>query len=180
MTRVTEDILDEFLVLAAQSGKEAAFEQLARRWHARLFGFARGILRSAEDAEDVMQESWLAIAQGLRRLQDPAKFRSWAHGIVSRKCVDLIRKRSSVPRTRSADAGDATAELNTESRPVADLRDALSRLRPQERAILSLFYLERTPVSQIAVTLGLKAGTVKSRLFEARQSLKRAMERMNS
>jgi RNA polymerase sigma factor (sigma-70 family) len=65
---------------------------LSRRWHPRVLGHAYRLLGRREAARDVAQEAWLAIVRGLRRLDDPARFKSWSFAIVGNKCRDWIRR----------------------------------------------------------------------------------------
>lgn len=77
-----EQILDELLVLRCQAGDRAALDLLVERWNPRLLRLARRLTQS-DDADEVVQEAWLAIVRGVARLQDPALFPSWALRIAS-------------------------------------------------------------------------------------------------
>ena len=76
--RKQEDILSELTTIGAGRGDKKAFGLLYRQWHPQLIRFAVRLSRNPEASVDIMQDSWIAIARGLSRLDDPAKFKSWA------------------------------------------------------------------------------------------------------
>ncbi|MEM7049105.1 MAG: RNA polymerase sigma factor [Acidobacteriota bacterium] len=181
MTRTPDQIYDEWLILRCQNGESEALEELVGRWNERLWRHARRLGADHEQANDATQEAWMAIVRSLRRLEDPALFRAWALRIVTNKCADQIRR---VSRRRklvdeyhqepvTAPEGDGLAESDEDSL----LRSALAGLRADRRALLGLHYLEELGLFEIALILGVPEGTVKSRLFKARQELKEAIER---
>lgn len=189
MTRSTGEVLDDWLVLAAQGGEADAFEALAERWHRRLVAHAYRRLGHAEGAAEAAQEAWLAIVRGLSSLDDPARFPPWAYRIVDRKAVDWLRRRRRQRamddrigrdpglRPLSIDPGPDGLPGEPEGLdPVDRLRLALRQLPGEQRALLSLYYAEGRSVRQIAEAIGIPEGTVKSRLFHARQHLKSRLE----
>ncbi len=174
-------LVGDLLVLEAMRGDRAAFEQLVAHWQERLWQHAYGLTRRDDTAWDVVQESWIAIARGLRRLKEPQAFRAWAFMIVTRAAIARAR------RVRIDDgARDITLEPepalandpDDRSQAVADLRAALSRLDDEERALLSLRYLEELELTELARVFDIPVGTVKSRLHTARARLKDVLERM--
>ena len=120
---------------------------------------------------------------GLGRLDDPARFRPWAYRIVSNKCADWTRRRvvqRSITQNlqREVASTQANGPDETDSaNELARLRDALAKLPEQQRAALSLYYLEGMSVSDVARVLCVARGTVKSQLYNARGRLKKALER---
>ena len=93
MKRQVDDILDELLVLRCQDGEAGAVDQLFRRWQPRLRRHAWRMTGEHDLADDAVQDAWMAILRGLSRLSDPATFPTWAYRIVTRKVVDLIRRK---------------------------------------------------------------------------------------
>ena len=184
-----ERTLDELLVLSCHGGSSAAFAALHRRWHQKLLAHASYLLgRSCRDrAEDVCQEAWLAIARGLPALVEPSHFRAWAYAIVTRRVADLRRKMGRSARvvdelraeSESANRSGATGDSSSgdPSGHQEQLRIALAQLSSDDRALLRLFYLDELSVAETAEALDIPAGTVKSRLFHARQRLRRALQR---
>lgn len=184
MSRTDQDIQDELLVLQCQDGDRKALETLVGRWQPRLARLAWRLTAEREAAREIVQDSWLAIVRGLRRLDDPARFRTWAYRIVTNKCADWTRRRV-VQRGVTKDLRDAAASANRSSATnsadeVDRIRGALARLPDEQRAILSLHYLDEMGVREIARVLGVPEGTVKSRLYHARNGLKQALERVET
>jgi RNA polymerase sigma factor (sigma-70 family) len=176
--RSREQVVDEMLVLAAQAGRVDAFELLAERWHPRLLRHALRLTEDPEGAREAVQEAWLAVARGLDRLQDPACFGSWALRITGRRCVDWIslRQRTRRRTAKFDDCAAHSAATPTRHEDLARVRDALRLLDPARRALMAMFYVEGLSVAEIARALGVPVGTVKSRLYHARERLRAALE----
>lgn len=183
MQRSPDDIQDELLVLRCQNGEPEALDALVARWQPRLWRLAARLTADRDAARDVAQDSWLAIVRGLRRLDDPARFRAWAYRIVANQCVDWIRRRA-VRRDAAAGLRDLASAQSDDPRPlglddvdpVARLRAALRRLPADQRTVLSLHHLDGLSVLEIAAVLDVPAGTVKSRLHKARGQLRSTLE----
>lgn len=175
--RTRDAIVDDLLVLAAQSGQVTAFQRLASRWHPRLVRHARRLTGDAEAARDATQDAWVAIVRGLHRLRDPARFGPWALQITTRRCADWIAGRQR-DRLGHEDLVRAAASAPPEAsvEDVSAVREALGRLPSSDRALLALFYVEGLSVAEIAHACRIPPGTVKSRLFHARTRLRAALE----
>lgn len=181
---VTSSLQDELLVLCCQDGDADAIHLLVKRWQPRLWRHARMLTGADDAAWDVVQESWLAIVNGLHKLLDASQFRVWAYRIVTHKSTDWIRKQVRDRRAVTDFVADGGAEQLTEQNAASPaepterserrqaLQQALSRLGTEHRAVLTLYYLEEMNIAEIAAALAIPAGTVKSRLFHARNELK--------
>ena len=179
MDRNVETVLDEYLVLAAQGGSADAFRRLVERWTPMLRRHARRVLLDADAAVEAVQDAWLAVARGLKRLDDPARFGGWALAITTRRCVDEIRRRQrhrSLARAVSQEVSVGVAEASVDPALSLDLAAALVRLPPDQRLLVSLFYGEGLSVEEIAHAHNVPPGTVKSRLFAIRQTLRNHLE----
>lgn len=142
MSRTPEDIQDELLVLRCQEGDDDALRALITRWQPRFGRLAWRLTGNRESARDAVQETWLAIVRGLRRLDDPARFRSWAYRIAVNKCADWTRRRVAL-RSAASDLRDAAASAPRAVTGAADqeddaayIRDAMAKLPGEQRAIL--------------------------------------------
>ena len=185
MDRHSGQVLDELLVFRCQDGDKASLALLVRRWQKRLWLHALRLTGSGDTASEVCQEAWLAIIRNIRKLRDPAAFRGWAYGIVTRKAADWgrDRQRQQTLAERAAlqqeldaiDAGDDNREQE-----IAVLRIALRRMSEKHRLVLTLFYLEGLSVAEIAKALAISIGTVKSRLFHAREQLKKLVKSLSN
>ena len=169
--RSVEQIVDEILVMDCQSGRSKALEILVSRWQERLWRYARRLTGDSEAAWDITQESWLGIIRGISRLNDPARFRSWAYRIVTNKASDWLKKNKAVRKTDIGELDDHPHNPHKERRDTG-LRELLDKLDIKKRVALSLYYFEQLSVPEIAAALRVPNGTVKSRLHNARNELK--------
>jgi len=92
MKEERSSVEDQLLVMDAQDGDAQAMEKLVRRWQKRLWQHAYRLTSDSQAAWDITQQSWLGIIKGLRKLHDPAKFRSWAYRITTNKSIDWMKK----------------------------------------------------------------------------------------
>jgi len=171
------------LVLEYQSGSKKAVAILVKRWHRKLCRQAFWYTKDKDVAKDIAQDSWGVILQKLPSLSNSMSFGSWAMTIVSRKSVDWLRKQKKETLTfeKYHDSYDTT---NTNSNPVVDanevilkeLRIAITKLPNDQKVVLNLFYLEEFTLKQISEVLHVSLGTVKSRLFYAREKLKEILK----
>jgi len=168
MRKTREQLYDELLVLRSLEGDRQALGELVTRWHPRLRRHAYCLIGNREAAEDVVQETWLAIVKGLSRLDVAEAFAGWAYRIVANKCVDWVRQQDRQRRLSANLSGHASVERHEDrgSLDRADgLRSALERLPGDRRVLLCMHYVEGFGVKQIAGILGVPNGTVKSRLY---------------
>ena len=177
--RPIDKIADELLIHRSQEGSKQALEALLTRWQEPLWRHAVRMTRDSSLADDVLQESLIAIVRQIRNLNDPARFRSWAYRIVTFKAADQIRSRQRSRKIESA-VSEKAEELESDEpaldKPVDLLRAAMQRLNENDRLILTLFYLEEMKISEVANICSIPLGTVKSRLFKARSSLKKILD----
>jgi len=176
MRRDPGTVLEELLVASAIAGSDVAFGQLITRWTPRLIRYARHMLCDSDAARDAVQEAWLSAARGLRRLEDPARFPAWVYALVSRRCVDRVRRMARDRRLRARISEFAADQASDEQDQRFDLRRAVGTLPVGQRLVVSLHYGEGFSVEEIAAAHGLAPGTVKSRLFAARDALRRYLE----
>lgn len=180
MKRDAKQVLTELLVLKAQGGEDAAFRELYELWSRDLSRLASLQLSGASVVEEVVQDAWVAIAKGLGRLEDPARFPSWAFRILDRRCVDWIRKvQRERTRAGALDRDDLYPENGDALRSsdsAANLSEAIALLDSEGRKLLHFFYEVGLSVAEIGEVLDIPEGTVKSRLFALREKLKRELE----
>lgn len=170
---------DVVLVRRAKAGERAAFEQLVRRHQDRVYCVARTVVRSAEDAEDVAQETFIAVLRHLDTFQESAAFTTWLHRIALRKAYDHVRRR--VPEPVDP-AGAAVAGLEARDRdPIGTglaqthLLEAIGELEQGFRDAVLLVDVAGLGVDDAAAALGIAPGTVKSRVFRGRATLARIL-----
>lgn len=157
------------LVRRAQLGSAAAFEKLVLLRGPYLHRFLHARLRNEPDALDALQETLTAAWQGLPRLSSTAKFWPWLCGIAANKAADVARRRPPA----SSDALDvAMGGLENE---LLGLRDALDALPETFRQVVLLRYVLGLSEDEVAVALGIRVGTVKSRSARAKSALAKAL-----
>lgn len=162
-------ISDEALMLEFQRGSREAFTELYARYRDPLYGFFRRRLESQERAEDLAQETFLAVIRAAVRYEPRALVRTYLYGIALKLLAAERRKLSG-----------NEPQLEPEHEPAQDsateqgvwVRQALEQLEPGEREILMLREYEQLSYDEIAELLRLPVNTVRSRLFRARMALK--------
>lgn len=180
MTRSPEAIVDELTLLRCQSGDVAALNEIVSQWTPQLRRHAWRLTRRHDIAADVVQEAWIAIVRGLPKLKEPAAFPRWAYRIVTNKCADALRKqkrRRSIIEKAGVRSPDSEQPMLDSDDEVAELRRAIRQLPNDQQAIIAMLYLDERSVSDIAASLGIPSGTVKSRLHTAREHLRQILER---
>lgn len=181
------------LVDRAKTGDMAAFAELVRRYERRIYRMARQITQNDEDAEDVLQESFLKAFEHLDSFQGQSKFYTWVTRIAVNESLMKLRKRKS-DRTVSLDEN-----IETDEEPIVreiavwddtpeskysqeELRQILERaidsLKPIFRTVFILRDVEELSTEETAEVLGLSVAAVKSRLLRARLQLRERLTRV--
>lgn len=173
-----ESLEDALCVLQFQMGDRDALVPLVERYQIRLLGYLQTHLRSQADALDVHQEVWIIAFRGLSGLRDPKSFRFWIFAIARKRAAKWLRRKIR-EEIRLGDFANLIVEGGDElDRSDEDcLRAAMNRLSDGERQVILLHYFSGLSVDEIGETIGCRPGTVKSRLFSARQKLERILER---
>ncbi len=177
MDKARERVIDELLVTRCQEGCRESFDLLVRRWQRRLWRYARRLTGRDDAAWDVMQETWIAMLRQIRKLSDPAWFAVWAHRIVRNKCADYARRAG-----RQRNLAEALTqrprvdEAPSREAPGDTVAEALRQLPPDKQELLTLRYGQDLNIMEIAVILGIPAGTVKSRLHHTREQLRKILK----
>lgn len=169
----TNMISDEALMLEFQRGSREAFAELYARYREPLYGFFRRRLASRERAEDLAQETFLAMIRAAVRYEPRALVKTYLYGIALKLLAAERRKLSGNEPQLGPEH-----ELAQETTPEEGLwvRHALQQLDPNEREILMLREYEQLSYEEIADLLRLPVNTVRSRLFRARMALKELLE----
>ena len=174
---------DRALVRAAQKGDAAAFRTLVERYQRRIFQLALGMMKDPDEAMDIVQETFVRVHRYLPSFKGDSSFFTWTYRIATNLCLDASRKRSRTERVELEDsdqaeleagmdppsaalAGPQRAALNEELKGKLD--EALAGLSENHRAILLLREVEGLSYEELSRVLGIRKGTVMSRLFHAR------------
>lgn len=162
----------ETLVLAVRNGNQAAFGELVERFRANAHARAYRVLGDHHRAEDVVQEAFAEAYQCLDNLREPAAFPGWFKRIVIKQIdrVTRVRRRDTV-ELENAPEGSVEPEPVPDGSPEVFER-ALRALPEHEREVARLYYLEGRAQKDISESMGVPVGTIKKRLFTARQRLR--------
>lgn len=180
---------DAELVRQALRGRMTAYEELARRWSARVLAVCHARVACRHAAEDLAQETLLRGLKALETLETPEKFGPWLRGIAQRVCLDWLKAKqnSQVPFSSLTPDGQSDRLLIGNREAIIgeiDNADELRRLMseveslPQEyREVLMLYYYQDLTYRDLAELLGVSMATVNARLTRARSQLR---ERLSS
>ncbi|MBW7859299.1 MAG: sigma-70 family RNA polymerase sigma factor, partial [Leptonema sp. (in: Bacteria)] len=167
------------LLQRVANGDQLAFMELVEPFQERLFRKACTMLGSTDDAEDALQDALLTSYRAIQRFRGESSIYTWLYRILVNRCTDLIRKRS----TNKVDYVDpisfdiedsSNLEKNHELFEHTDyLIQQIRSMEPKFAELLWMRYFDELSYEEISDVLNLKVGTVKSRLFKARELLKR-------
>lgn len=178
---------DAVLIRRCQQGDRAAFDDLVRRHERRAYQYAFRLTSNPEEAADIVADAFIRIYNALQNFRSQSAFTTWMYRILTNCYLDL-RKKEKNRQTVSLDAAVQTDGSEVE-RQIEDegagpaqevekmareqaVQDAIQRLPEYQRAMLVMYHVEMLSYEQIAESLDLPLGTVKSRLNRARLSLR--------
>ena len=184
---------DADLAALARSGRDAAFRELVRRYKRPVFSLIFRMVRDRETSEDLAQETFIKVLNHIDRYRPEFKFSSWLFKIANNLTIDHLRKRQlktisidGSPHAATAaevEASTFDVEARGESAPEemqsrelgSAIERAIAKLRPEYRACILLRHVEDRSYEEIAATLDLPLGTVKTYIHRARHELREAL-----
>jgi len=176
----SKEISDAELVVQYQSGDKKALITLVTRWHKKFCSHAYWYTKEAELSKDIVQESWAVIINKIDTLRQADKFGSWGLSIVTRKAIDSIREQNKYRKLDDYTEANLVEEEQINASPLHSLvLKEIKGLPNEQQIVLKLFYVEGYKIHQIAELLNIAKGTVKSRLFTAREKLKSILKTRN-
>lgn len=185
---------DADVVALAQQGRDVAYRELVHRYERPVFSLVYRMVRDRELAEDLTQDTFVKVLSHIDRYRPEFKFSSWLFKIANNVAIDHLRRRTldtvsmdGSPHAGTADAVEASsfdvavpqenALDELEAREVGTaIERAIARLRPEYRACILLRHVEDRSYEEIAATLDLPLGTVKTYIHRARHELRRELE----
>jgi RNA polymerase sigma-70 factor (ECF subfamily) len=188
-----DSLPDADVVRLAQEGRERAFRELVRRYERPVFSLVYRMVRDRETAEDLAQDAFIKVLNHIDRYSPEFKFSSWIFKIANNVAIDHLRRRridtismDGSPHAASAAEVDASSfDLAAEQESALDelaakelgsaIEAAIGRLRPEYRACIMLRHVEGRSYEEIASTLDLPLGTVKTYIHRARHELRCAL-----
>jgi RNA polymerase sigma-70 factor, ECF subfamily len=180
---------DAELVRLAQSGDARAFEALVVKYQRRIARHVARYVRRAADVEDVVQDTFIRVYRGLPSFRGDSSFYSWLYRIASNVAISAL-KRDPAPVLLGDDAPDERADAfqpgvsdneDPERRLIASqiadaVQRALERLQPELSEALMLYEVEGKSYAEIAQMVGIPIGTVRTRIFRAREFIAQRLE----
>lgn len=177
-------VSDADLLVAARDGDQTALEQLLERHQARVYRFGMKMCRHPEDAQDVLQETLLAMARSVRDFRGTSSISTWLYTVARSFCIKKRRRSQFAPEETSLDSADSRELVNLAdpgkvpeealaSKQVEEaLELAIRSLEPMYREVLVLRDMEGLTAPEVAEVLGITVQAVKSRLHRARVAVR--------
>ncbi len=180
---------DTALVQRAQANDRAAFNEIVHRYKNKVYNYIFRMVHNAVDAEDLTQETFVRAYTSIRSFQSRASLNTWLYRIATNQCIDYSRKNKRVLANTTSLFEDINDEGEERQRDIPDLsfdpqkmllnkelgrrlEDALTSLPEKLRTVVLLYDIEGLSYDEITAILNCPLGTVKSRLFNARSSLR--------
>lgn len=189
MTRMTDEAERGFIA-RAQAGDHRAFAELVRKYQDSVFRFILRLNGARDEAMDLTQETFMKAHQALPGWQPEAQFRTWLFSIAHNATLDVLRRRQRIEFVAASDLG-AEHEVDAlpdparqpdqrlaEQQGIEMLERTLRALPAEHREVLLLREIEDMSYGEIAATLGIAEGTVKSRLARARSAALAGYQRL--
>jgi RNA polymerase sigma-70 factor (ECF subfamily) len=187
---------DADVVALAQRGREDAFRELVRRYERPVFSLVFRIVRDSATAEDLAQDTFIKVLNNIDKYRPEFKLSSWLFKIANNVAIDHLRRRqlntvsmdgsphastaADIEATRFDVASDDESALEEmESKELGSaIEHAIGKLRPEYRSCILLRHVEGRSYEEIAATLDLPLGTVKTYIHRARHELREALDHL--
>ena len=177
---------DQALVDRIRAGDRDAFEELVRHKRDWAFRLARRVVGQDEDARDVVQLAFLRLWKKVRGFRGGSEFDPWFHRIVVNLAIDLVRRESARRRSqadwagehrRAGGSGEQELPMGLRLQEVSRIFDDLAASLPARQcAIFALREIEGMSTDEVAKLMGIRSSTVRNHLFQARTTLRRALQ----
>jgi len=181
------------LVRKAKQDDDEAFGMLVEQYQDNIYGYVFRMLHDPEEAEDVAQEVFIRAYQNLAGFREAASFKTWLYRIATNLAIDAARTRKrrwsdtvSLDEPVETDEGELSRQLPADRRGTVSqvessqlqqiVAEAIAQLSAKLRTVVTLYDIEGLSYEEIAEVLGCPVGTVKSRLFNARNQLRDKLE----
>ena len=171
----------EKIVHRCRDGERTAFEELFEMYQPRLKYYVRRLDSGGAGIDDTLQDIWLTVFKKIHKLKDARVFAVWLYRIARNKVYDGFRRKDrfvSLPQENELPVSGG-AEPIFDANDIERLHTALNKLKPYHREVLTLSFIEQMSYQAMADVVGCSIGTVRSRIFYAKQSLREEMEKQN-
>ncbi len=162
------------IITQIKNGDEQAFAELIEQYKLPIYKTAKSILKDEDDVCDAIQDTALSIYKNIQNLKNEEYFKTWVIRITINKCYDILKKHK-LNDEKMLKAQEDVSELHTnfDNNVIlqTDLQRTLELLEEDLRIVTVLYYYNDLSISEIADILNIPKGTVKSRVFRAREKL---------
>ncbi|MDX1941094.1 MAG: sigma-70 family RNA polymerase sigma factor [Saprospiraceae bacterium] len=168
------------MIEAVLQGNQTAFQRLVEQYQHFVFTIALRILKSREEAEEAAQDVFIKVYKTLGNFEKKSKFSTWLYTVAYRTAIDTARKKQLL--TDSIDDDQAFLQLeDSKNTPLQDvqqydlqrqLQEAIQKLKPEDAALITLYYLNEKSVKEITEITGLTETNVKTKLHRTREVLR--------
>lgn len=169
--KAKQGTFDDDIVLVERflAGDAAAFEALYSKYYDKVYAIARGILLDGDEASDAVQEVFTLVYRHLNRFDKRSRFSTWLFRVAVNRSIQEARKFRY--RARTVELTEASGFTSAEDVESVDpkVQAAMSKLSPNDRALLILFYWEELSLHDIAASVGCGVNAAKTRLYRARE-----------
>jgi len=177
---------EETIIKEAQNGNDASFEKLMKLYQDRAYAIAYGIMGNSHDAYDMVQDSFIKIYKNINKFNFKSKFNTWIYRIVKNTCIDELRKQKRKKTVslngifnhndeevafQYKDQSKSIEEIIEEKEVSKILKQEIEKLSYEQRSVLILYDIKGYDYKEISKIMEVNLGTVKSRLFRARNNL---------
>lgn len=181
------------LVKSARGGDEESFGELVKMYHERVYGLAYGLVHSADDAQEIAQQTWVKVWNKLRDFKGDAEFFTWVYRVASNASLDHLRHKTRLREDSLVDGVEPQEAFGRERAPSenprpdreaerAEIRrvfeQALGSLSAEHRLALTLREVDGLSYDEIAKVMKCRKGTVMSRIFYARRAVQEKLKEL--
>lgn len=194
---MVDEASDIDLVRRIKAGEDGAFEEMVRRYHARVYSLAYGVLRNAEDAEEATQDAFWTLHRKIGTFDESKKFFSWFYRVALNAAYSRARRRPHLPTVAiedrmpkfsgdghfAADVPDWSVAIEDEASArelAARAGEFIAELPPPYRDVIWMYDVEEMPSSEVAETLHISIPAFKSRLHRARLYVRQRLSEVSS
>jgi len=173
------DKITDYVQLAVK-GNKVAFERLMQQFYPEIASFVTGYQLDSLESNDVVQECFITAFKSIHVLQPPYNFRAWLYKIADNLAKDSLRKRKSMVSINSFDLAEQSVSDTEQNDRVFQVLLAIDKLTPLLHDTAKLFFLHGLSINHITRKLNIPAGTVKRRLFDAREFIRKEFLKMQN
>ena len=171
---------DQEIIDHIRKGNKGAFADLVDKYKNYVFTIAIGVVNRREDAEEITQDVFVKVYQMLHTFQGNSSFKTWLYSITYRTSIDYTRKNKKHHYAEIDQALPLKEQVEANNGDKDHMRAVLSKLisslKPEDAAIITLFYLEELSVKEISEITGINPNNIKTKLFRLREHLRKTLE----